>query len=173
MPRSRCDDWADLDDDALLDVRMADLPLAIEGTLAERLAQLARRARGARARVSRCTSTCRTSGSRRTAPPRSPSPSTWRIRGWPSSKRRRCSRSKGASTSGACASCGTRRATPSTTPSGCACGGSGARSSACRPSRIPSSTRRSRTARASSCTSTPGTRRATPTRTSPRPSRSG
>jgi hypothetical protein len=34
------DDWADLSDEQLLDVRMADLPLAIEGTLAERIAQL-------------------------------------------------------------------------------------------------------------------------------------
>ena len=36
------DDWPDLDDEALLDVRMADLPLTIEGTLAERVAQLRR-----------------------------------------------------------------------------------------------------------------------------------
>jgi hypothetical protein len=34
------DDWPDLSDEALLDVRMADLPLAIEGTLAERIGQL-------------------------------------------------------------------------------------------------------------------------------------
>jgi hypothetical protein len=33
-------DWADLSDDALLDVRMCDLPLAIEGTLADWIAQL-------------------------------------------------------------------------------------------------------------------------------------
>jgi hypothetical protein len=33
-------DWADLDDEQLLDVRLADLPLAIEGSLAERTAQL-------------------------------------------------------------------------------------------------------------------------------------
>ena len=33
-------DWADLDDERLLDVRMSDLPLTIEGTLAERLAQI-------------------------------------------------------------------------------------------------------------------------------------
>jgi len=30
-------DWVDLDDEALLDVRLADLPLTIEGTLAERV----------------------------------------------------------------------------------------------------------------------------------------
>jgi hypothetical protein len=35
-------DWADLDDERLLDVRMSDLPLAIEGTLAERIAQIRR-----------------------------------------------------------------------------------------------------------------------------------
>ena len=29
--------WPELDDDALLDLRMADLPLAIEGTLAQRI----------------------------------------------------------------------------------------------------------------------------------------
>jgi hypothetical protein len=34
------DDWSDLDDETLLDVRMSDLPLRIEGTLAERVAQL-------------------------------------------------------------------------------------------------------------------------------------
>jgi hypothetical protein len=33
-------DWADLDDDALLNVRMADLPIAIADTLADRLGQL-------------------------------------------------------------------------------------------------------------------------------------
>jgi len=33
-------DWADLDDEQLLDVRMSDLPLQIEGTLAERLARI-------------------------------------------------------------------------------------------------------------------------------------
>jgi hypothetical protein len=35
-------DWADLDDERLLDVRMSDLPLAIEGTLAERIVQIRR-----------------------------------------------------------------------------------------------------------------------------------
>jgi hypothetical protein len=33
-------DWSDLDDEALLDIRMCDLPLAIEGTIAERIAEL-------------------------------------------------------------------------------------------------------------------------------------
>ena len=56
-----------LDDDALLDVRMADLPLAIEGTLAARIAQLRDELAPARPAASRCTSTCPTSGSRRTA----------------------------------------------------------------------------------------------------------
>ncbi|MET0213757.1 MAG: hypothetical protein ABW292_12175 [Vicinamibacterales bacterium] len=32
-------DWADLDDETLLDVRMSDLPLTIEGTLADRIDQ--------------------------------------------------------------------------------------------------------------------------------------
>ena len=32
-------DWADLDDEALLDVRMSDLPLTIEGVLADRIQQ--------------------------------------------------------------------------------------------------------------------------------------
>ena len=68
--------------------------------------------------------------------------STWRIRGSSGSRRRRCSRSKAASTSGACASCATRPATSSTTPTSCACGGSAARCSAARRSRIRSSTRR-------------------------------
>ena len=34
------ENWAELDDEALLDLRMADLPLAIEGPLAERIGQL-------------------------------------------------------------------------------------------------------------------------------------
>jgi len=34
------DDWPELDDEALLDVRMSDLPLRIEGTLAQRVDQL-------------------------------------------------------------------------------------------------------------------------------------
>ena len=41
MPRTPLpDDWAGLPDDALLDVRMADLPLTISGTIAARIAQL-------------------------------------------------------------------------------------------------------------------------------------
>jgi hypothetical protein len=35
-------DWADLDDEALLDLRLAELPLTIEGPLADRVAQLGR-----------------------------------------------------------------------------------------------------------------------------------
>jgi hypothetical protein len=34
------DDWADLDDETLLDIRMSDLPVAVEGTVADRIAQL-------------------------------------------------------------------------------------------------------------------------------------
>ena len=41
MPRLRVrDDWPELSDDALLDLRMSDLPLSIEGTMAERIAAL-------------------------------------------------------------------------------------------------------------------------------------
>src|SRR5689334_6358401 len=41
MPRARLPhDWPSLPDDELLDVRMCDLPLTIEGSLAERIAQL-------------------------------------------------------------------------------------------------------------------------------------
>jgi hypothetical protein len=41
MPRTRLSqDWTSLPDDPLLDVRMCDLPLAIEGPLADRLGQL-------------------------------------------------------------------------------------------------------------------------------------
>ena len=41
MPRARLSpDWPSLPDDALLDVRMCDLPLGIEGPLAERVTQL-------------------------------------------------------------------------------------------------------------------------------------
>ena len=41
MPRLRVrDDWPELGDDALLDLRMSDLPLSIEGTMAERIATL-------------------------------------------------------------------------------------------------------------------------------------
>ena len=35
-------DWADMEDEELLDLRMSDLPLAVEGTVAERIAQLRR-----------------------------------------------------------------------------------------------------------------------------------
>ena len=34
------EDWAELGDEELLDLKMADLPLGVEGTLAERIAQL-------------------------------------------------------------------------------------------------------------------------------------
>jgi len=34
------DDWPELDDEALLDIRMSDLPLALEGSIAQRIAQL-------------------------------------------------------------------------------------------------------------------------------------
>ncbi len=41
MPRHPLrDDWPDFSDEQLLDVRLADLPLSIDGTLAERIAQL-------------------------------------------------------------------------------------------------------------------------------------
>ena len=41
MPRARLpQDWPSLPDDELLDVRMCDLPVAIEGPLADRIAQL-------------------------------------------------------------------------------------------------------------------------------------
>jgi hypothetical protein len=41
MPRRPLrEDWAELGDEDLLDLRMADLPLGIEGTLAQRIAQL-------------------------------------------------------------------------------------------------------------------------------------
>jgi hypothetical protein len=41
MPRSQLrDSWPDFSDEELLDVRMSELPLAIEGTLADRIAQL-------------------------------------------------------------------------------------------------------------------------------------
>jgi hypothetical protein len=41
MPRARLSqDWPSLPDESLLDVRMCDLPLAIEGPLADRIAQL-------------------------------------------------------------------------------------------------------------------------------------
>ena len=41
MPRVPVsDDWPELSDEALLDIRMSDLPLAIEGTMAARIAQL-------------------------------------------------------------------------------------------------------------------------------------
>ena len=38
--RFGAEDWAELGDEELLDLKMADLPLAVEGTLAERIAQL-------------------------------------------------------------------------------------------------------------------------------------
>jgi hypothetical protein len=41
-PRPIRPDWADMEDEQLLDLRMSDLPLALEGTVAERIAQLRR-----------------------------------------------------------------------------------------------------------------------------------
>jgi hypothetical protein len=41
MPRPPIpDDWAELDDEALLEVRLSDLPVALAGTMAERIAQI-------------------------------------------------------------------------------------------------------------------------------------
>ena len=167
-------DWTTLSDEKLLEVRMCDLGADDRG----------HRARAAHRRRSTPSSTraawrsgrttgCRTSGSRRTACPASPSRSTWRIRGSRSSSSRRCSRSKAAIPNRACGSCGTRRATRSTTPTSCGGGRRGGGCSALRRPRTPSTTRRSRTARASSSISITGTRRAIPTRTSPRRSPSG
>src|SRR5580765_7750753 len=62
---------------------------------------------------------------------------------------------------------------PSTTPINSAGAPRGVGSSARRPRRTPSTTRPSRTARVSSSTSITGTRRAIPTRTSRKPSPSG
>ena len=105
----------------LLDLRMADLPLAIEGTLAARIAQLRAELDDARPALPaallplrRMVHAGRRDGDRH---PLLSGPSAAReARG-----SRRCSRSKAASTSGACASCVTRPDMPSTTPSGCGC----------------------------------------------------
>ena len=50
MPRAVSSNWPDLSDDELLNLRLADLPLSLDGTVVEtRIDQLKRRARGARA----------------------------------------------------------------------------------------------------------------------------
>ena len=125
MPRAVSSNWPDLSDEELLDLRLADLPLRLEGTVVEtRIDQLKREleARGLQLPAA-LLSVGRVVHARRRRR-RWRCRSIWRIRGSSGSRRRRCSRSKAASTSGACASCATRPATSSTTPTSCGCAGS-------------------------------------------------
>ena len=155
------DGWPNVSDEELLDVRMSDLPLAIEETLAGRIAQLRAEldARGLNFPLHFYLSDEWFTPDGATAiaiPFYLAHPRLEKL------EEPRCSRSKAASTSGACASSGTKPATPSTTRFACAAAVTGSTRSDPRASRIPSSTRRSRTARASCCISIRGTRKAIP-----------
>ena len=116
-------DWADLDDETLLDVRMSDLPLTIEGVLADRIQQFRAEleSRGLRFPLHFYLSDewFTPDGAAAIAVP-----FYLRIRDSRSSKRRRCSKSRAANTSGACESCATRRDMRSTMPTVSACGAS-------------------------------------------------
>ena len=97
------EEWAQWPDERLLDLRINQLGVTIEGSALEtRLCGPAGGDRGARPDdLSSRTSGCRRSGSRLTACPASRSPSISRIRGSSGSNARRCSKSKAARPSGA------------------------------------------------------------------------
>ena len=173
VPGRAPDWWASLNDEQLLDVRMCDLGLTIEGSklvasIAQLHAELENRKLAFEPHYWLSDEWFTPDGVAA-----SPSRSISRIPGSSSSRSARCSRWRAAPTTGASRSCATRPATPSTTPTSCSAAASGSSCSGRRRPSIPSTTRRSRTARASCCTSIPGTRRAIPTRTSPRRSRCG
>ena len=136
-------DWPELGDEALLDLRLSDLPLHDRGHAGRRGSRSCGEELDARglALPAALLSLGRVVHARRRHRDRHPLLS--RASAPREARRaRRCSRSKAASTSGACASCATRPGTRSTTRSGCGCAASAARSSARPSSRIPSSTRR-------------------------------
>ena len=174
MPRARLpQDWPSLPDDALLDVRMCDLPLAIEGSLAERIAQLRDEmaAKGLRCPIHfyLADEWFTPDGATAIAIPfylahprleKLEESQMFEVEGGEHEWCMRILRHE--------AGHAHRQRLPAAAAAAAA---RGVRLT--RPSRIRSSTRRSRTARATSCTSTRGTRRAIPTRTSPRRSRCG
>ena len=107
------DEWATWPDERLLDLRVCQLGVSIEGSTVEpRLAELDQelQARGLTAFAR--TTGCRTNGSRPTACRASPSRSTSRTRDSRSSSAPRCSKWKVARPSGACRFSGTRPGTP-------------------------------------------------------------
>jgi hypothetical protein len=103
-------EWASWDDERLLDLRLCDLDVRIEGSdLEPRIAELngELEAQGIRFRPHFYLADewfCPD------GVPGSPSRSTWPTRGWPGSNSRRCWRWRAARGSGACASSATRRA---------------------------------------------------------------
>ena len=151
------EDWAELGDEELLDLRMADLPLTIEGALADRIAQLRAELddRGLRFPLHFYIAEewFTPDGATAIAIPfylahprlqRLEEAQMFEVEGGEHEWCMRILRHEAAHAIDNAYKLRLRRA------------------------RTPSSIRRSRTARASSCTSTPGTRRATRTKTSPR-----
>ena len=144
-------EWANWPNEKLLDVRLCDLDLHIEGTpLEARIAQLYRELEDRRIRFrpyfwlsDDWFTPDGVPGRRDALLPGAPAPGAARAQPDARGRGRHAA-------SGACASCATRPATPSTTPTGCAAAAAASSSSAARRRRIPSTTRRGRTARASS-----------------------
>ncbi len=120
------ENWAELPDEQLLDLRLCDLPVAIAGSVLEgRIAELRSEldARGLHVPLHfyLAEEWFTPDGAASMAVPfYLAHPRLEKLSG------RRCSKSRAATTTGACASCATRPATSSTTPTSCAGGGSAA-----------------------------------------------
>ena len=175
-PRLPQSAWGEAEDEPLLDLRLSELDLKIEGSdLQERIAELGAELEAQGPPVPPALLARPTSGSARTACPASRSRSTWPTRGCARLEQHADARGRGRHA---------RVVHDDPAPRGrprdrerlpaAPAPRSGRRLfGKTRRSPTPTATRPSRTAAASWSTSTPGTRRAIPTRTSPRPSRSG
>ncbi len=167
-------DWAAFSDDKLLEMRMCDLGLTIEGTdLDQRIAQLTAEldARGPELPppllvVGRMVHAGRRPRHRHPLLPGASAPREARARADAGSRRRRSGIMLAHSASRGRARDRQRLSVTAAADPGVVC-------SATPPPNTPSTTRRNRTARASSSISIIGTRRAIPTRTSPKRSPSG
>src|SRR5688572_13906467 len=166
------EDWAELGDEELLDLRMADLPLTVEGILADRIAQLRaelhERGLGIPLHFYIAEEWFTPDGATAIAIPfylahprleRLEEAQMFEVEGGEHEWGMRILRHEAGHAIDNAYKLRLRRAR--------------ARSSASPPARIRSSIRRGRTARASCCIWMRGTRRAIPTRTSPRPLPSG
>ena len=154
MPRDgegapRPEQWAELPDEQLLDLRMCDLPLALpggimQGRIAELQAELETRELRVPIHFYLAEEWFTPDGAAAIAVPfYLAHPRLEKL------ERAQMLEVEGGDTSGACASCATRPATSSTTPTSCGCGASASALFGTRRSRTRSSTRPSPTARAS------------------------